>query len=431
MFWTVALTSCSKHSSPDAGQPLRRVLQGVGFAFCCSFALLPRPQAAQLLCLCSGRSPLPPVARTALRRQASRCGDSALAVVLSSSLSPRPQAAQLFWCVLHSHLHHLYNAQLPGDRPVAAVNCFRHTASGFFPGLFAGVSAVCLSGSLFRFIRGLADTRRATQRSHPSAPATARREPVRGCMAMVLYADTHSSHALTFTPALRAGDGHGNRCYLAVTTACQVRTGSNGSWIPANNGSYPVVRQRRSRPSAFACAAVLPARLRGPSARLSAPGLARRQPAPHNGSMHAGRCRTDVSCSTFDLAECALLLRLAHCCSSPTASARLHGHVVIWCSSLLSHSAPHARAMRRLRQQQPSLPGRHDCRLPGEPFGRASRLLLTTNLTCRARPSAPASAETARLTGLSAWLCAPGVARCRSAPHKRPWRAGEGCQASA
>ena len=178
------------------------------------------------LLLCSTRSPLPPVARTALRTQTSRCGELSMAVVFCFSLLPRPQAAQIYECVLNGHLHHLYNAQLSGDRPAAVVNCFRHTAPQVFPGLLAGVSAVFLSGSLSRFIRGLADTRRAAERSHPSAAVTARREPVRGCTAMVLTADTHSSHALILTPPLCAGDGHGNRCYLAVTSAvCQVRAG--------------------------------------------------------------------------------------------------------------------------------------------------------------------------------------------------------------
>ena len=65
--WTVTFTCCGKRSSPEARQPPWGVFRGTGFVICCLFALLLRPQAALALLLCSSRSPLPPVARTALR----------------------------------------------------------------------------------------------------------------------------------------------------------------------------------------------------------------------------------------------------------------------------------------------------------------------------------------------------------------------------
>ena len=85
MFWTVALSSCSKHSSPGAERPLRRVFQGVGFAFCCLVSLL-----------------------------------------------PRPQAAQIYWCVLQGYLGRLSHAQLSGGEAAAAANF--PSGTGFLQG---------------------------------------------------------------------------------------------------------------------------------------------------------------------------------------------------------------------------------------------------------------------------------------------------------
>lgn len=170
-----------------------------------------------------------------------------------------------------------------------------------------------------------------------------------------------------------------------------------------------------------------PAWLTGPSAPFSAPGLARRRHAPHK-RLYARRTVMNrfgtsvVSFSAIGLAECALL-RAPGAQRHGGSGATTRGCVAAWPCCYMA-----LLTLLTLRSS-------HLLFCAGV---YSNRYLSVTSATCRVSPCyrqispchAPACAETARLTGLSAWLCTP-MARWRSASHIRSVPAGEGCQASA